>query len=423
MDQTMKTWFLRVLSGSHQDAMIELEAGPTTVGSSDNSDYVFDGLKAEQYTLTVDDALSLSVHDEIDEVYINGQNVESSEMVLKERDIISYGDIHLALGYEDTEWATVVIPVQGKEESGGQLEETEAKSASPQETQHTDLDGDLLENPEYIEGISAADRVSQRPSKSSKKRVILLPVFIFAFGLLLAVFTLLDSPDTVAQKNNQPTLTDSQPVLVIQSQEQLLQLLSDTLALKGLTASFSNKDLTWTLSGYVNTHQAKKDLQFWLADINTQAYLHSPSGKVLTVKENTRVTEQFVSNIQAAISQFGYEGLTVESTDEPGQMVIKGKLNISTPSQEQGWQQTFKQVKEDLPHITQWKNDVTFNRVVSAPKLIVNSVSLGKHPYFVDGTGTRYFVGSVYQGRYRIESITLSRLLLKYQNKVIEYQL
>lgn len=422
MDQATKAWFLRVLSGTHQDAMIELESGVTTIGGSDNCDYVFDGLDAEQYSIEIDDAPMLEVHSEFHNVLINGQNLPEPNVQLNERDVISYADIHLAIGHEDTDWAPVTIPAMGEEEQAENID-AGVLEVSREEEQSIDGADNQSDDSEYIGGASVTDRVTQRSPKIRSKKVILLPVIIFAFGLLLAIFTLVDSPDSVAQKIPDLTLVSSPPARVIHNKEQLFKLLTETLPLKNLTANFSPEDLTWTLTGYVKTHQAKKDLQSWVADMNARENLRSPLGEPLIMTESTRVTEQFVSSIQTAISNLGYEGLTVEGTDQPGEMTIKGNLNISEASQEQNWQQTFKRLKGDLPHITQWKNDVTFNRVVSTPNLMVSSVSLGKHPYFVDEGGTRYFVGSLYQGRYRIESITLSRLLLEYQNKVIEYQL
>ena len=422
MDQATKTWFLRVLSGTHQDAMIELEPGVTTIGGSDNCDYVFDGLDAEQYIIEIDDVPMLDVHGEIHDVFMNGQNLVEPKVKLSESDVISYGDIHLAIGHEDTNWASVTLPAMGEEEQDKNLQAVTLEEPSEEEPSidGADNQGD---DSEQIGGVSVTDRVTQRSPKIRSKKVILLPVIIFALGLLLAIFTLLDSPDTVAQKIPDLTLVSSQPARVIHNQDQLFKLLTETLPLKNLTANFSPEDLTWTLTGYVKTLQAKKDLQSWVADMNARENLRSPLGEALIMTEKTRVTEQFVASIQTAISNLGYEGLRVEGTDQPGEMAIKGNLNISAASQEQNWQQSFKRLKGDLPHITQWKNDVTFNRVVSTPNLMVSSVSLGKYPYFVDEGGTRYFVGSLYQGRYRIESITLSKLLLEYQNKVIEYQL
>jgi type III secretion system YscD/HrpQ family protein len=113
--QKDRVYLLKILSGIHEGAEVELHPGQYVLGSDDECDIVLgdDGIEPEHMVLSYKPSGQISVAAETGQFYIDGNPAEKGETGLDLHKIVSIGKIHWAVVEQGDGWQPGDFPVIG----------------------------------------------------------------------------------------------------------------------------------------------------------------------------------------------------------------------------------------------------------------------------------------------------------------------
>ncbi len=390
----MANWSLKLLSDPYKDMDIALDDEHYTLGSNDDSDLVLSAntVLSRHIRLQVkDDGIVLSVLDSAQPIYINGAPIEGDTCTLASRDVVTLGTFSFTLGMAGDDLSTVTIP---------QLQVVE-----PADTEN------LASNTVTV--LDDAEQFSAEEHDSSASKARSFFARWMATGRAMRWGSLLASGVLVSLAVVIPWLTSGANARIVDAIDAmdsltpalLVEEMTEQLTLSNLQVNAQRGERPWVIEGYVDNTQQQKVLKVWLSE-------HYPE-----FVDNVVVVANLVSGAKATLEALGYGHIAVEA-DGAGAIVLHGAVQDGKQ-----WIAVVNQLKGDVAGVSQWHDDVQQQVQANTPNMVVKSVSLGRHPFFIGANGQKYFVGSIYGDGYSVERIELSSIYIRQGDDVFQYNL
>lgn len=399
----MSNWSLRLLSNPYKDVALELDDGQHILGSDDDSDLVIasDSVLAQHICLHVDqDTVELAILDTSVPVYINGIAIDGDRCPLAARDVVTLGSFSLTLGTEDDDLATVSIPEIAHPVATTGLfdDESDGEWSGEHDDQPTQETAQLThEQP----ASWWAKCWAKLPMKRQSMKIA--SVAASALVILSIIITPWLTANTNAKTTSTETVLNEEETL---TPDALLAQLADDLELPKLRVNTKGGLEPWVIEGYVDHAQQQRQLRQWLG-------LNHPS-----IHDNVAVIGHLISGAHATLEALGYSNITISTDDhEWGALILQGEVQDG-----ERWHATLKQLESDV-HGVQWRDAVQVHRPYATPDIAIQSISLGRHPFFIGDNGKKYFVGSVYGAGYSVEEIELSHIVMRQGDNRFTYNL
>ncbi len=228
---------LRILSGVHKDAKIELSPGDWEIGSDALCDILLNDVARHQATLKVYDDTKIMLipkqEAEIVDNYIQGQLVPAEGVEVALYTCISFGQVHAALGAaEINQWPSISIPTMQEMENHSNTIETAENIANEQvsnQSQTLSLNGDNL----------TINTKNGLKAKSIAQRILL---FFLLIALCVGGISSLTGPSKA------------------ELQRQDIEAVLNSLDALDLTIKEDN-DFVWHVSGGVKDSQIQEQLE------------------------------------------------------------------------------------------------------------------------------------------------------------------
>ena len=391
----MPKYILRILSGSHTGAEVMLYDGDHVIGSHENCDIILSdsSVKPEHIKFTVNwDEVYIVVIE--GSCFLDGDPI-SDETVVSAFQVITLGQIHMAIGPGDKTWPEIELPLP-----------------SAAETQRTSDDQGAA--PPVL-----MDEKSEAVPEKRKNRRLSWKVPVILIIPLAAIFLFIIFTGASHQPKDEPI--DPKTALANILKEEVYRTLSISEGSSG----------TYSIQGYLDRTVQRQKLTRQIYQIGIPVALRVYSGEELAASCNDffKRSNQDVAAI--------YQGA--------GEILLQGKSKDA-----QAVDRTIALIKQDLPGIRQIINQVAISelppeevlpvvvnqtaqpqtitpvpkpRKIERPSLPILSVSMGKIPSVVLENRMRYFEGSHIGNGFFIERIYMDRILLKKGNQVLTYKI
>ena len=307
-------YLLKIFSGPHVGAEVELQSGETTIGRSEECDLVLsDRLIAERHVVIDISGQSITCRTLGTETFLlDGKSVESAE--LRPFQYFTIGTTHLAIGPADKPWP------------------------------HFDLSDFQLRPPVESAPVEAAEEGQSKTSSlrsgeqeeeslpTVRRRVFSKPVI----AISIALFLLANAAFVFGGFSN--GWLDAKPTVKL-SRSENLPLPPDTFDtvsrefLPGITIEHSNQRLQ--VNGYV----IKESDRVKLLDA---AKISDPH-----VLFKVRSTESLLATVEEMLAQNGFSEDWSATIAEPGVIKITGSLHDDAHIAQ--WQATLERIEDDVP--------------------------------------------------------------------------
>ncbi|MCO7227018.1 type III secretion system inner membrane ring subunit SctD [Pleionea sp. CnH1-48] len=314
----MNEWVLKILSGPHIGAEVQLSEGSYTLGTDESNDIVLtDELLSGQHfkiDITSEGCTVVNLTQE-PLWYLNGEPVNEDSTVVQPFDILTSKHFYIALGSANEQWPEMRLPsLNESKPEDDELSESDSTEADGEETEAT-----ANEQTETDQALTATeeDRVNNSEEKKRSKWPIVV-VIVLLIGIV-SIF-LFSGDDTVE--------TPTEPVI---SNEQKLATILDTLALPHVKFNLQPSGIL-QLTGYVDTRSQLDQLMAQCKEQNIQIF------------NRIKVIEKILAQINEQLVTFEHTTLSVKAAEQPGEFVITGYF----PNSEQ-WEELENSLLSNVP--------------------------------------------------------------------------
>ena len=392
----MADWMLKILSGSHLGAEIQLTIGSYTIGSAPRCDIVLSdcNLQDQHLQLIVDEQTArLNLLVETSDLHLNGtktsvDDIEQVHLSIDTITVLSIGLLHIALGAADGDWQHLRIPA---------LTTLDNPSDANTHSNRLACDNMLPDSPLDKNVSKTKKNASHRPVLMSGRSIAGLLSLILGSASIASLFLMSEKPIAAIKPLDLTNTIATLDHLLDTSQ---LQITSDDQGLK-------------RINGYVQTQQDKKRL---IKHIRQQF----PGTQI-----RVYATDDIINGTMLILKTQGLKNIQVSVTDKTGVFRLHGDTdNIDL------WDQSLKVIKRDIAGVESWKNDVKamgnhrINSHSDNESLItIKSISVGDIAFVTTEDEKKYFVGSVLTSGYTLSKITADGVYLKRDNHQIHYKL
>lgn len=195
-----QNFILKILSGTHVGAEIILTEQETTLGRGEDCDLVLDDVSlAEKHISlrTTEHGVELNLLAEDSTVYVDGEKLETEQVVLQAFQVVAIGTLFFATGPSDQPWPAIDLLLENK------LAKPEV-SETPEEAEVDSEDGNKEQETTAAAGEESGSKL---PSETKKKGLRLYLVAIAGISLVsfgaLIFWLLLPSTEMRLQTENQ----------------------------------------------------------------------------------------------------------------------------------------------------------------------------------------------------------------------------
>ena len=440
-----KKFVLRVLSGPHAGAEVDIGAQPSLLGKADSCDIVLidDALQEQHVKFSVKDDKIICTPQDGASVFVGGIETHEEREVNAFQPIVC-GTTLLALGPKDQIWPTITVPEL----------KSEAEEAEAQEKAKAEAEADL--------------------KKKKRRKQLLCFLLIGGTGLLCLV--LIGTVTRVSQKKEARRLAIEESSFPIVALRESIEEVLDKHKVDTELVKISLSGKRFVLSCHVATSREKKDLEkelHQLPKINFQSIHIYVQEKIIEQAQALLNARQTLTAVAAArldgILMKGYlqsiEQLpAIKSrllTDVPGlnsietalfspdevyelasnlltQYKLMGLLKIQTvrtglmvmgniqASDEPRWKEAQKALKKNFRGVCRVLSYVATVAPNAVKQMFfpstITTVSIPKHelPWIDLQNGDRYYEGALLPSGYKIKSVTKKEIQLqKNEDKVI----
>ena len=464
----MAEFYLKILSGNHIGAEIPLEPGRYSLGRGDTCDLILTDDNLSEVELIIDISGNNQIRIESGAgvpLHVNGEP-GGSAIQYNFFDIVTAGNLFIALGPADAEWPNLTLPSMVpavREEPPAPASDDADQLPSPMELELSadDFDQELPDSEQDDD-----DNKTEEPSALSRINKKWLAAVPAAMVLVIAIAGLSGNNSEVQEAPNIPNATE------------IFDRAKAQLGLKHVKFR-QLPDNTLMISGYTPTMQDKQELQKLLRSQNV------PFNSQIIVMNEMR------DNAEMLLKDRGYDQLELELDNTPGSLVLTGYVATSDEldsivdalKQEiYGLLSVVDQVENQASRINTLKSMLREKALVPRLQVIardktiilkghlldegqsydlrtvitrfqkkygnnpaielatksaggvfddsssnlalnIRGISMGKVPYVVLLDGSRYLVGAKLSNGYIIEDINLDYLLLSNGTENIKYRL
>lgn len=355
---------LKVLSGLHQQAEIDLKPGEYRVGSGDQNDVrlLDTDINPDHFMIKIEDAtISLVLHEP---VCVNDQLIQAGATHTVDQDsYLLIGTVKLSL----------LIPVKYK--SQVKEEKKEHLKASSQKS----------------EQVAAKISKARHQGKNLGSRLSRMAYFFFGAVLVSAFGAMATNP------------TSSKSTVTAKSVELLAQ---QTLDLNEKELSLKIQGDQLILSGYISTKKQEESVRQIIAE-----------SKIQNVKSNYHVVQEIQQRITEHLSE---PQIKVEYAG-------KGLFILSGTTASPNYRSAAYRLENDLTGVARIEHRVTITipkTIKHTPlELAITSVRMTPTPHFQTADGSRYFVGGrTPEGREVIE-INQKKIIFSKDGRLSVYHL
>lgn len=401
----MANWKLKILSGLHEGAEIELANATYIIGNDDDSDLLFsdENIRPRHFQLTINKLgtqLLCLIGD--GNFSINGKFSETAETALNSGDIISVGNFHFAVGENSLDWLTLRIPMPDSQTSLADKGETVRSEEESMASVLQEASNEVNPNASSLEMQVIKESPIMRFFPFLKRLIVAgmgvamaaIPFIYLASGVNAKSV----STEEVLAKTTVQDLSKTDPKAV-------LELLQQDLKLDQLTLVQDPYSGSSMLAGYVLQTEQKNQIRNWLVE------------RKVSIEERVVALNTLIGAANITLSALGYPQIEATPGKEAGTLVLSGKVQHLAQ-----WKHALRQLQEDVTGI-QWHDDVAIKDPLAVPSLNVLGVSIGKSPYFTSLDGEKYFVGSPFAGDFRVENIELTAVVMRRGDQTVKYNL
>ena len=440
-----KKFVLRVLSGPHAGAEVDIGAQPSLLGKADSCDIVLidDALQEQHVKFSVKDDKIICTPQDGASVFVGGIETHEEREVNAFQPIVC-GTTLLALGPKDQIWPTITVPEL----------KSEAEEAEAQEKAKAEAEADL--------------------KKKKRRKQLLCFLLIGGTGLLCLV--LIGTVTRVSQKKEARRLAIEESSFPIVALRESIEEVLDKHKVDTELVKISLSGKRFVLSCHVATSREKQELEkelHQLPKVNFQSIHIYVQEKIIEQAQALLNARQTLTAVAAAkldgILMKGYlqsiEQLpaikTRLLTDVPGlnsietalfspdevyelasnlltQYKLMGLLKIQTvrtglmvmgnlqASDEPRWKEAQKALKKNFRGICRVLSYVATVAPNAVKQMFfpstITTVSIPKHelPWIDLQNGDRYYEGALLPSGYKIKSVTKKEIQLqKNEDKVI----
>ena len=437
-----KKFVLRVLSGPHAGAEVDIGAQPSLLGKADTCDIVLidDALQDQHVKFSVKDDKIICTPQDGASVFVGGIETHEEREVNAFQPIVC-GTTLLALGPKDQIWPTISVPELKSEAEAEEAEEAKVKAET---------------------------------ERKHKKK--LLYFLLFGAGIALLLFGSVGASMHVSHKKEARRLAIEESSFPIVALRESIEEVLDKHKVDTELVKISLSGKRFVLSCHVATSQEKKELEkelHQLPKVNFQSIHIYVQEKIIEQAQASLNARQTLTAVSAArldgILMKGYlqsiEQLPAIKnrllTDVPGlnsietalfspdevyelasnlltQYKLMGLLKIQTvrtglmvmgnlqASDEPRWKEAQKALKKNFRGICRVLSYVATVAPNAVKQMFfpstITTVSIPKHelPWIDLQTGDRYYEGAMLPSGYKIKSVTKKEIQLqKNEDKVI----
>ncbi|MBF0103130.1 MAG: FHA domain-containing protein [Desulfobacterales bacterium] len=463
MSSEQKTYVLKILSGPHLGAEIELRESSYIIGQSEECDLILTDLTVAEKHLKINiakDKLSVTALDA--PVFIAGKKLDNGKDIpLALFQAVAIGSTYFAIGIIGHSWPDIQFPAT--------FVLNEEKSTKEElVNKPTDHDQTIPVPDQPDEAPADDDNTSLKPN-NRKKNMILLS-FLLIFSLLLLFFQQRHTEEPLAVIEPQQNHTD-------ELKDRIIKILAK-LDLKDIKL-IQDKNNQWLLQGYVAQGNDLKTLhtelsylpeqiktQIWvdeeLAKICQEVLLNLGNnlkaasigqGKIIIkgIVDDKKQMDRALAEIKqdvAGITQLENQIISLEEiivfcfrmNDEHG---LKGKIRFDyqhnrllalgslNDDELERWRLSYAKILERYPDVEIQEdfkspilggaeNQPTVHAQLQ-PKLSISGVSIGPIRYITQTDGSKLFEGSVILNEYVIKSIFSDRIILTKNGENFQY--
>ena len=371
----MSKWILKLLTGSHQGAEIDLMSGNYTLGSSEDDDLVLQdsALKPGHLHLNLDEtSASLELHKSNGSLKIDGKeykkNDEGSDdykIPITISNTLSIGTLKFIIGLETENWEAVTLP----------------------------MDETKINQEDAVRILATKQR--DRKSASALQRITIGGIAI-ALIIGLAAFTSLHDSDEDNLKVNA----------------------SQMEKWKQIESKFDSKDIVFedsasnaTIKGQVQTSSDYKILKSLVELVGIQG----------TTK--VEIDEEIAKEIELELRNIGEVKISINIGAKTGHLVATGATQ-----KPQELSDLLNKYVSDSIYVKEILNNTEIEESADQPANIniglrIRSVNLGRTPYFITEDGQIMVHGSKLANGLKVESINTEFIQLTRGEKLFRHQL
>ena len=375
-------WVLKILSGSSEGAQIDLEPGEYLIGKGDQCDLVLDdhNVAQQHFVLTITEEtaeLRLLADDNTAATppRFNGALDDTTQWPLDAVSVISLDTFHFVLAPAGEDLSQVVIP-----------EPIETPISAEEETAEP-------ETPEAL----ATDPVD-RPLATKYPLADAIRSFGNKVALTISLGVVVVTASAMMVSNSEP-----EPVIEPRASVQELEDILNSAGIEHVDLEQQGERLI--VRGFVADEGEKKRIADVLIDEQPFDYAVTNLAQLKQAAELSLVAH-------------GLKDIHVEQGDKPGTLRVSGV----SPDREK-WKKVLLSLKNDLPLVSEWDDQVGIAPKPEIPPLDVSSVSMGQVPFAVTRDGERLFIGNSLGNGYQIEDINLQYLLVSRGAEMVKVQL
>lgn len=378
---------LKILSGVHVGAEIDLEDGTHSIGSGDECHVIINEttISAHAANIEINDKITLTLVDASD-VMLAGKHLTEVDdaIVLSLYDIVELQGVSFVIGEVGVEWPSLDVSIN-------------QRTNSPEE-------------------VAATLPKTNRRWISSSMIVPILCVGLF--GVLLVGSTVLfQSSDSDVASG----LSEMFPA-------SLLGFLNQDNHLPTIEEFFENGVLSNPEFSSISVEQINSD------NYRAFGYVRERSDKnrlVMTLRESgykvrTRIyaTDEMLETAEQIIMRFNLKGVSVSAGETLGGLTFRGNVD-----EEFLWSKVLVLIQNDIPGLLHLDNKVVLNqKQILAnkekqirPKLNIKGVGLGDIPYITLDGGQRYVAGAHIIDGFYLDAIANNSIMLKKGDVLLNY--
>lgn len=416
MTMPTQKFTLKVLSGPHTGAELNLDSGSYSIGSHEGCDLVFNDTSLAQNHLQIilSDA-GLAVRPLALPVYINGSEVSQGGATINDLDIVTLGDTHFAVAGSEATWpASIELPHINTKRNEPIIEKESNSFFSRQKFPIAIGTIGLvilfgLNQPFSSKSIFESNETIIRKilSKQNQKHIELLS----QPNGVVRLTGYVDTSEASDELNKALVSSKLKTISRIYSSDELLATSKQVLSALGYSDlninSISHDPGTVVLHGFVDTGAELRQLVETL-NLDVTGLKKVDYAKVETLEQ--RLAELNSSIVDAALDK------KLKAYSEGGSLIVSGVLSNVEYIQWDKIENSLQSQYADHASI--------INRIVKkheSIQLALRSVSIGNTAYLITKDGNKYIEGAYLDNGYMIKSIQPGVITLTKKNSDIEF--
>ncbi|MEE4379290.1 MAG: type III secretion system inner membrane ring subunit SctD [Candidatus Competibacteraceae bacterium] len=310
MENESFTFLIKIYSGPHAGAEIQLQRGVYVLGRAADCDIVLnDAAIAERHLELIVDVAGISGRLLARPGYYQGRELTQTNLTVGWHQVITLGTTHFCCGHPGQDWPIIQLP---------QLQGTQPTAECKEDTHAADSDAVASASTQPTESVfSKSTEITQMRRLLTHRRLSFGGVSTLFVGGLL-VFSM---GNTYPVRSIVSTPTPAEQV----------RYLTEQLGLEQIQVAETNKKLK--VSGYVESAAQKTALEDALQSLDTP------------LQQHIWITDELADSAAAVLEALGIEDLQIKANTS-GELVMQGYVG-----DEALWRTSLNTLRQDIPGV------------------------------------------------------------------------